>query len=154
MTIDFSKLGKTQLGNVPPPPVEPEGTYHGVIQKWKWAESRWKNKETNQTEPQVHFTLKPQEFGEDVNDVEREAFEAGAKLSDKIHVAEVGVGTGAQIYYMQELARSFGIDVNGKDLDQVLPETTGAQVSYNVVHRDGERGTIINIRRLRARVQG
>jgi hypothetical protein len=147
--IDFSKLGKVKLGEIPPPPVEPQGTYTGTVRSWKWAESRWKNKETGQTEAQVHFTIKPTAFGEDVDEAEREVFESGAKLSDKIHIAEVGVQSGAQVYYMQELLRGLGIDIAGKDLDEALPNVVGASVQYNVVHRDGERGTIVNIRKLR-----
>lgn len=150
MSVDFSRLGKTKIGEVPRPPVEPQGTYNGVIRSWKWAESRWKNKETGSTEAQVHFTVKPTEFGEDIEDESR----VGVNLADKIHVLEVPVQSDAHIYYLQELLRSLGITLDGtKSLDELLPETIGAQVSYNVVHKDGERGTIVNTRRLRARVQ-
>ena len=148
MAVDFSKLGKTKIGDLPPPPKEPSGTYHGVIRSWKWAESRWKNKETGSTEAQVHFTIKPTEFGDEIDEDSR----VGIVLAEKIHVAEIGAQSEAQLYYLQELLRSLGIDIAGKDFDQALPETLGASVSYDVVQKDGERGPIINIRRLRARV--
>lgn len=150
MSVDFSRLGKIKMGDVPRPPVEPQGTYHGTIRSWKWAESRWKNKETGQTEAQVHFTVKPTEFGDNIEDEAR----VGINLADKIHVLEVPAQSDAHIYYIQELLRSLGIPLDGtKDLHELLPETINAQVSYDVVHKDGERGTIVNTRRLRARVQ-
>ena len=150
MSVDFAKLGKVKLGDVPRPPVEPQGSYNGVIRSWKWAESRWKNQETGQTEAQVHFTVKPTEFGDDIPDEAR----VGINLPEKVHVLEVAAQSDAHIYYIQELLRSLGIKLDGtKGLDELLPETIGAQVSYNVVHKDGERGTIVNTRRLRARVQ-
>ena len=148
MAVDFAKLGSTKLGDVQPPPKEPAGTYHGTIQSWKWAESRWKNKETNQPEAQVHFTIKPTEFGDDIDDDAR----TGINLRDKIHVAEVGVGSDAQVYYMQEMLRSMGIDVSGRSLNEALPDTVGMQVTYNIVQREGERGPILNVRKMRARV--
>lgn len=147
MTVDFARLGKTALGNVPPPPKEPAGTYHGVVRGWKWAESRWKNKETGQSEAQVHFTIKPTDFGDDIDDSAR----AGIKLNEKVHVAEMGVQSDAQVYYMQEFLRSLGVPIEGKTLDSALPETVGAQVTYDVVLREGERGPIVNVRRVRAR---
>jgi hypothetical protein len=149
MTIDFSKLGKTQMGTVPPPPVAPAGTMYGTIIRWAWAESRWRNKETNQTEAQVHFTIKPTEFGEDITEEDK----AGIVLKDKVFVAEQGCNSDAQIYYMQEFLASLGIAVAGKTLDQCLPETIGTSVMFEVVHKTGERGTIANVRKLRARVQ-
>jgi hypothetical protein len=149
MTVDFGKLGKTQMGSVPPPPVMPAGTMYGTILKWSWAESRWKNKETNQAEAQVHFTIKPTEFGEDIADEDKTAI----VLKDKIVIAEQGCDSDAQVYYMQEFLRSLGIPVEGKTLDQCLPETIGTSVMYEAVHKTGERGTIVNVRKLRARVQ-
>lgn len=146
--IDFSKLGKTTLGEVKPPPIPPAGTMFGNITNWKWAESRWKSKETGQPEAQVHFTIKPTEFGDDIGDEER----VGVKLSEKIFVAEQGVESDAQVYYMQEFLRALGIDVSGKTLEQALPDTIGAQVMFEVVHKTTERGPIANIRKLRARV--
>jgi hypothetical protein len=148
MAVDFAKLGKTTIGGLPPPPKEPSGTYVGVIRSWKWAQSRWTNKETSQPEEQIHFTIKPTEFGDDVPDEARE----GIVLSEKIHVAEQGIGSDAQKYYMQEFLRSLGVDLaTHNTLDTALPETVGATVEYNVVLKDGERGPIVNIRRLRAR---
>jgi len=147
MAIDFSKLGKTRMGDIPPPPVPPAGTYGGVIKSWKWAESRWKNKETGQTEAQVHFVLRPTEFGDDISEDERN----GVVLADKIFVAEQGIQTDAQVYYMQEFLASLGIAVQGKTLDELLPETVNVGVQFDVVLRDGERGPIANVRKLRAR---
>jgi hypothetical protein len=148
MTVDFGRLGKTKLGSIPPPPVPPAGAYHGVIRSWKWAESRWKNKETGQTEAQVHFLLKPTEFGEDISEDDR----AGISLSEKLFTAEQGIQSEAQVYFMQEFLRSLGITVDDKTFDEVLPETVGAQVTFDIVLRDGERGAIANVRKLRARV--
>ena len=144
MAVDFAKLGKTKLGEIPRPPKEPAGVYHGVVRSWKWAESRWRDKETNQTEAQIHFTIKPTEAEVDLPDT--------IKLANLIHVAEVSVQSDAQVYYMQEFLRSLGVDIVGKDLDQALPETIGANVTYDVVVKDGEKGQIVNIRKLRARV--
>ena len=74
------------------------------------------------------------------------------KLANLIHVAEVSVQSDAQVYYMQEFLRSLGVDIAGKDLDQALPDVIGANVSYDVVVKSGEKGEIVNIRKLRARV--
>jgi hypothetical protein len=149
MAVDFSKLGKTKIGSVPPPPVPPAGTYHGVIRSWKWAESRWKNKETGQTEAQLHFTIKPTEFGEDIGEDDR----AGISLAEKIFTAEQGIQSDAQIYFMQEFLRSLGLNIEDRVLDEVLPEVIGAQVSFDLILRDGDKGPIPNVRKLRARVQ-
>ena len=147
--IDFSKLGKTTLGELKPPPVMPAGTMFGTILKWNWAESRWKNKETGETEAQVHFTIKPTEFGDDIAEEDR----VGIVLKDKVVVAEQGAQTGTQQFYLQEFLSSLGISVAGKTFDETLPDTIGAQVMYEIVHKTGERGTIANVRKLRARVQ-
>jgi len=148
MAVDFSKLGKTQVGGFTPPPVAPAGTYFGTITKWAWAESRWKNKETNSTEAQVHFTIKPTEFGEDIDEAER----VGVNLREKIFIAEQGAESGQQHYYLQELLKALGLDVAGKTFDELLPQTIGTSVMFDIVHRVGERGTIANVRKLRARI--
>lgn len=155
MAVDFSKLGKTVLGELKPPPVPPAGTYYGTVLQWKWAESRWPAKDGSGKpiqgthEAQVHFTIKPTEFGEDIDEGEK----AGVVLKDKIFVAEQACDTDAQVYYMQEFLASLGIPIAGKNLDQALPETLGTSVMFEVVHKTGERGTIANVRKLRARVQ-
>ena len=148
MTVDFSKLGKTTLGEIKPPPVPPRGTYFGTITRWAWAESRWQNKETGQKEAQVHFTIRPTEFGEDIADEDK----VGVVLKDKAFIAEQNCETDAQVYYMQEFLKGLGLQVAGKTLDQVLPDTIGCHVMFFLEHREGERGTLTNVRKLRAKV--
>jgi hypothetical protein len=149
MTVDFSKLGKTTMGELKPPPVSPEGSYVGVIRSWKWAESRWKNKETGQTEAQVHFTIKPTGFADGERDkVVDDSLREGIKF-DGVITAEQGIQSDAQVYYMQEFLRGLGVNVTGRNLDECLPDAIGAQVKYDLVVKDGERGPIANVRRLR-----
>jgi hypothetical protein len=52
---------------------------------------------------------------------------------------------------MQEFLTSLGIAVAGKTLDELLPETVNVGVSFDIILRDGERGPIANVRKLRAR---
>lgn len=145
--VDFSKLGKTVLGDLKPPPVPPNGTYFGTISAWKWAESRWKNKETGQSEAQVHFTLRGLEFGDDIEEADR----AGVDLKTKIVVAEQGCQSDAQVFYMQELLTALGIDCSGKTLEQCLPDSVGLAVMFEGVQRATEKGAIFNVRKMRAR---
>ena len=149
--IDFSKLGKVKLGDIPAPVKEPGGTYSGVIRSWKWAESRWKNKETGQAEAQVHVMLKPTEFllradgeppyGDELVEV---------KLSEKVHVAELSFNGSKDEYYMQELLLALGVHVAGRTVDECLPDIIGLSAVYDLVAKETDRGTMLNVRRLRA----
>jgi hypothetical protein len=143
MTVDFAKLGKTTLGAVPAPPKEPAGTYHGVVRSWKWAESRFKDQETGQPDPQVHITIKPTEFEGDLPPTIR--------LANLLHTAEIGARSEDELMFrVQELARNLGVTL-GRSADEILPDCIGAQVTYEVVLKAGDRGEFVNIRRLRAR---
>lgn len=154
MAIDFSKLNSKPMNEVKRPPSAPAATYYGVISEYKFAESRFENKDTEKKDGALVLTIKPTECADP--SVE---FPEGYSLRGKIFTHETNVidSNGNSLpgqYYTKALMENLGISTDGKTFSQCVPELVGAQVMFDLTARaDKNNPEVIynDVRKLRAR---
>ena len=59
MAVDFAKLNSRPMGEIKRPPAAPASTYYGSIKGFKYADSRFANKETNQPDGALVLEIVP-----------------------------------------------------------------------------------------------
>jgi phage-related protein len=122
--VDFSKLLAKKADDAKPPPVLPNGTYHGFIKGHNFGKSREK-----QT-PYVQFELSVTSAGDDVDQTELVGIELSRKnLSITFYLTE------NSDFRLTEFLRSLGIKTEGRSFGELIPETTNAPVLISISQR-------------------
>lgn len=135
MTTNFKELLRKNLDDVKKPEPLPEGSYRGTIFKFDFDVSARK-----QT-PFVRFTVVPQEAMDGVDGDELATALQGKALSEKQFRKDYYLTEDA-LHRLKALIASMGIPVEGRTLDESLPETKGQNVIFEVTKRASEDGSV------------
>lgn len=128
MTVDFKALLSSKVEDAKAPPVLPEGTYHGLIEKFEFGESR------EQKTPFVKFTFKLTDFGDDIAEEDRTDVDLSKRqLSKEFYI------TSDALFRLKEFIEGLGIDHAGKSFDVIFPETTNLPVILEVRHSPNKK---------------
>lgn len=122
--VDFAKLLAKRADDAKPPPVLPNGTYHGLIKSFAFEKSREK-----QT-PCVRFEIQLTGATDDVSAEDLVGIEIGRK--------PVNVNfwlTENSDYRLTEFLKSLGIKTEGRSFGELIPEAQNAQVLVPISQR-------------------
>jgi hypothetical protein len=110
----------------------PAGTFHGVVGKHSFGESR--NKKT----PFVAYELGLQTAGDDVDESQMEGIELAKKSFQVTYYL-----TEDALYRLKEFLESVGIACEGRAIGECIPEAVNSRVLVAVTQRNSEDGTQI-----------
>lgn len=150
--IDFNKLRGQDVGAAKRPPTPPGGSYFGIITAYKFADSRFANKDTGKPDGVLQLSIKPTEYMD--GDVP-----ADIKLDTKLFSYETAIvdangNTLPGLFYTKKLAESLGITTSGRDIFEIAPEMVSAQVQFDLTERHDKNDPEViynDVRKLRAR---
>jgi hypothetical protein len=132
MAADFRALLAKPMDDVKRPIPLPQGTFHGLIGKHSFGESR--NKKT----PFVSYELTLQSHSDDIEDDAMEGIELAKRtLSVTYYLTEDA------LYRAKEFLQSVGVATEGRALGECLPEAVNARVLVGITQRNSEDGTQI-----------
>lgn len=154
MPVDFSKLNSRKMSDVKRPPVAPASTYYGVIKSFKFDESRFDNKDTQQKDGALVLTLANVECADPAVEMPQ-----GYSLKGKVFTHETNVidANGDALpgqYYTKVLMESLGISTEGRSFGECVPDLSGCQVMFDITTRQDKRDPEVwynDVRKLRAR---
>jgi hypothetical protein len=118
---NFKELLDTNVDNIKAPPALPEGNYHGTILSYEFGDDN-KNKT-----PYARFKVQLHSAGDDVNQSDL----VDIDLSKRIFASDVYLQTRTgedQRFRLVNFIKSLGIDVAGRQLIELVPETVGGNV--------------------------
>lgn len=130
MATDFRSLLNTPMDDIKRPVPLPAGTYHGVIGKHTFGESRQKKT------PYVQYDLGLQSAGDDVEESEMDGIDLAKKSLNVTYYL-----TEDARYRIKELLESVGVQTEGRGLGECIPEATNARVMIAITQRNSEDGT-------------
>lgn len=128
--VDFRQLLSKPLDEVRRPPALPAGTYFGTITGHKFDESPWADKETGLKEPQVIFSIRITSHGEDVSPADFAEARGQGKLTQRAFPLD-----GPNVWSTKTFLEGLGIATAGRTFDTTIPETTGANVMFELTQR-------------------
>lgn len=128
--VDFRQLLSKPLDSVKRPPAYPAGTYFGTIVSHKFDESPWADKTTGLKEPQVIFSIRLTQHGEDVDDADFAAAGGAGKLVSRAFPLD-----GENVWATKTFLEGLGIATAGRTFDTTIPETTGVSVMFELTQR-------------------
>jgi hypothetical protein len=132
MAVDFRKLLKKPLDEVKRPPALPAGTYHGVVAKYEFGESR--DKKT----PFIRFFFTITSADDSIDPGEL----AGIELAKKQQRRDFYL-TDDALYRLKEFIASCGIETAGHTTDELLADTLQAPVLMEITQRNSDDGETI-----------
>lgn len=130
MPVDFKQLLSKPLDDVKRPPAFPPGTYYGTINAFKYAESRFADKETQEKNAVVNLTLAQVRPGEDVD----QALMGDMDISKKQFFAELPLSGGYE-WTTKALLDGLGINTAGRGFGETIPELLNHEVMFTVTQR-------------------
>lgn len=132
MATNFRELLSTPMDEIKRPPVLPQGTYHGVVGKHTFGES--KQKKT----PFVQYDLTLQSPGDDIDESQMEGIDLGKRNMNVTYYL-----TEDSRYRVKEFLESLGVQTEGRGLGECIPEAVNARVVVAITQRNSEDGTQI-----------
>jgi hypothetical protein len=139
--VDFSKLLAKRSDDVKDPVNLPAGTYEGRIDKYEFKVSQ-------AGLGNVRFSLKPLAAKDDVDAEELALVDLSQKTMSKSYFFDQGGldWTKRSERELLDMIRSLGVKTEGKTLAELIPETSNAQVIFEVTHaldkKDPERPNV------------
>jgi len=129
--VDFAALLNVNVDEIKPPAALPAGTYYGSIKEHKFGESK------NNKTPFVSITVKFESPGPDISTDDLDGVDVAAKQLRKDYWL-----TPDALYRLKDMAKSVleptGIQVDGRKLDEIIPELNNMPVMVEVTQRPGE----------------
>ena len=122
--VDFRTLMAKPLDEVKAPPPLPNGTYHGILSKFNFAESR--DKKT----PYCEYSIQLTGPGDDI-----EASEVSDVDWSKKQLRKTFYLTEDSLYRFKEFLESLGLATAGKTIDSLIQDTLNMQVLVGVTSR-------------------
>lgn len=139
MTSALDEFMNTPLGDVPKPPMLPQGTYQGVITSHKVIPDRKISKESTDTIAVVSFTIRPEFPDADTDNELLEQFTQVCPLHDVVLFLEFRVDVRGRYACQTFLASLFGENARKATITEFLPLTINRKVAFKVVHSPGNR---------------
>lgn len=135
MAVRFSELLSKNTDNVERPKPYPAGHYYGKLGKFTLGDQN-----QNKT-PYVRFPVTAVSPGEDIDPADLE----GINLGKKQFRSDFFLTEDAE-YRLKEFLKSLGLNVQGRSFGEILPETPGADVYFELTSQpsDREEGVFVN----------
>ena len=154
MPVDFSKLNSRPMAEVKRPPAAPASTYYGAIKGFKFADTRFANKDTNQPDGALVLEISPTECADPQVELP-----PGYTLRGKTFFHETGIidCNGNSLpgqYYTKVLMESLGVPTEGRSFGECVPDLVGAQVMFDLTARPDKNNPEViynDVRKLRAK---
>ena len=152
--IDFGKLNSKPMSGVKRPPAAPASTYYGTIKAFKFAETRFDNKETQTKDGALVLEISPTECADPSVELP-----PGYSLRGKTFFHETAIIDSHENalpgqYYTKVLMESLGIPTEGRSFGECVPDLVGAQVMFDLTARADKNNPEVvynDVRKLRAR---
>lgn len=128
-TPDLRKLLSTNLDEVKEPPLLPAGTYHGIITKHQFGQTKGDKKT-----PFVEFMVQLTGHGQDVSAEDVAEVDFSRKQMRATYYLTVDA-----LYRVKEFLQKLDIETAGRSLDAVLPETINKEVLVAVTQLPNKR---------------
>ena len=128
--VDFANLLKKPADTIEKPKPLPAGTYHGMISKYEFGES--KEKKT----PYCRVSLAIHRGGADVEP----DMLTGVDLAKKQLRRDYYL-TDDAMYRIKELIESCGVDATGRTMGELIPELVNKPVIISVTQRPSQDGS-------------
>jgi hypothetical protein len=126
MSLDFTALLNQNFDDIKAPLPLPEGTYYGVVENYKFEETREKKT------PYVRFNVKLTGAHESIDETLLE----GVDLSKRSFRKDFFLTADATIRFKRFVV-SLGIDGAGRSLGELMPEIVGQTVQVTIKQRPG-----------------
>lgn len=150
MTADFSSLLKRPAGKANRPKVLPQGLYPGKVKSWAVDD-----KNQNKT-PYLRINCGPTEWPDNVDDADKVQEGPDGQLipinlmnrtlSRDVYLR--GKDGSDQMYRVDDLLKSFGVELNGRSYEEAIPDLVGRdciiEVGIYVNEKTGEPGNQCN----------
>jgi len=154
MPVDFSKLNSKSMSEVKRPPSAPASTYYGSIKAFKFADTRFDNKETGKPDGALVLEIVPTECADPQVEMP-----PGFSLRGKVYPHETAIidCNGNSLpgqYYTKVLMESLGIPTEGRSFGECVPDLVGAQVMFDLTARADKNNPEVfynDVRKLRAK---
>lgn len=134
----FQDILNTPTEDIKPPVALPVGTYLAIVD----GQPEFAKIGKNQTDC-VNFSLKPVQAQPDVNTDALANSLDGKSLQDKKIRHRLFITGDSKWRLLQFLHDHLGIEKEGKNLGQMIPESMGRQVMVVIGHRSAEDGTTV-----------
>lgn len=126
-TPNFKELLKKPLDTVKRPPALPDGTYYGVVKSYEFGES------SNKKTPFVRFHFLAMYGGEDIEASLLEGIDLSKRdLKKDFYITEDA------LYRLKEFLAALGHEVDGHNIEDLLPLTPNARVMMAITQRRTE----------------
>ncbi len=132
--VNFNELLSVQVESVERPKSFPIGHYEAVVASHEMGTSSKKGT------PYVCFPTKLLGPGEDVDEELFEQAGGMAALTERKPIPMTFYLTKDAMYRLREfLEEGLGLNCQGRNFDEVIPETTNAPLTVHVSHRAGQK---------------
>lgn len=128
MSTDFSALLNTNVEDAERPKPLPIGHYDVTVDRYEMGKSAKKGT------PFVRFYYKNPQPAEDVEPSLLEGVKLNRELRTEFYL------TPDALYRLREFIEKLGLDVTGRNFNDLLPETSGLPIRIRVEQRPDERG--------------
>ena len=132
MAPNFKELFRKNMDDVKKPEPLPEGSYRGLIRDYTFGETPKKT-------PYIEFGVIPQEALEGVDQAELEASLQGSNLADK-KLRFTQYITENSLFMVKGFLQSLGLDTQGRTLDELIPETRGQSIIFQLAKVPNKQG--------------
>lgn len=119
----FADILRTNADEFKRPPTLPQGYYLCMVGKQSF------DKSSKKQTPLCRYEFKPQQACEDVAQADLEGINLDRTLSDDFYL------TAKATYRLTEFLRKCGLNVEGRELGEVVPEATGCMIKCYVNER-------------------
>lgn len=132
MAVDFRNLLKTKAEDAKRPPAWPAGHYYGRLGKYTLGDQNKNNT------PYVRFPVQPTSAGDDVDPAEL-VNEDGTPIDlTKRQFRQDFFLTDDAKYRLREFIETLGIDIAGREFDELLPECVNADVIFELTQQPAQ----------------
>jgi hypothetical protein len=152
--VDFGKLNGKSMDEIKRPPSAPASTYYGVIKAYKFADTRFANKETNQPDGAIVLEISPTECADPSVELPPGYTLRGKVFSHETAIIDCNGNSLPGQYYTKVLMEALGIPTAGRSLPEAAPDLIGAQVMFDLTARPDKNNPEViynDVRKLRAK---
>ena len=154
MPIDFSKLNSQPMDKVKRPPAAPASTYYGTVKGYKFAETRFDNKDTNQKDGALVIEIAPTECADPQVDMPEGYTLRGKTFFHETAIIDSNGNALPGQYYTKVLMENLGVATAGRGFAECVPDLLGASVMFDLTARPDKNNPEViynDVRKLRAK---
>jgi hypothetical protein len=154
MPVDFSKLNSKSMTDVKRPPSAPASTYYGSIKGFKFSDTRFANKDTNQPDGALVLEITPTECADPQVELPPGYTLRGKMFFHETAIIDCNGNSLPGQYYTKVLMETLGIPTEGRSFGECVPDLVGAQVMFDLTARPDKNNPEViynDVRKLRAK---